>query len=125
MPRILLIAYLILSLLNVYAEQFRLETLIFVTKPCLLLLLALWFYLQMRPLDSRDIRLILVGLLFSFGGDVLLMLVSNGPRNEDFFLFGLGSFLVAQVCYMMAFLSFPGAKNGAVVQKPWRIWPTR
>lgn len=39
----------------------------------------------------------MAGLAFSLGGDILLML----PR--DYFLPGLGSFLLAQVCYLFAF----------------------
>lgn len=123
MSRILLLLYLALSLLNLYAEQTRAEVLIFVTKPLLLTLLSLWFYLQLRPLRERHIRLIQAGLIFSIGGDVLLMLVSNGPKNEDFFLLGLGSFLVAQICYLSGFSFFPGARRGIVVRRPWRAWP--
>jgi len=123
MSRILLLLYLIFSILNIYAEQQQMETLVLITKPCLLTLLSLWFYLQLRPLRTCDVRFILAGLIFSIGGDVLLMLVGNGPKNEDFFLFGLFSFLIAQVCYLIGFISFPGAKNGAIAQKPWQAWP--
>jgi uncharacterized membrane protein YhhN len=47
---------------------------------------------------------IVIGLVFCLAGDVFLMLPS------DQFLLGLGSFLVAQVCYIVAFytgISFP------------------
>lgn len=123
MTRILLILYLLLSLLHLYAEQQRLEPLILSTKPLLLTLLSLWFYLRSRPLLGRDVRFILAGLIFSIGGDTLLMLVGNGPKNEDFFLLGLGSFLLAQLCYLVGFVSFSGAGEGSVARKPWRAWP--
>lgn len=123
MTRILLALYLLLSILNLYAEQQRLELLILSTKPLLLTVLSLWFYLQLRPLRSRDVRFILAGLLFSIGGDTLLMLVGNGPKNEDFFLLGLGSFLLAQLCYLVGFVSFSGAGEGSIARKPWRAWP--
>ncbi|MDV7397890.1 lysoplasmalogenase family protein, partial [Arthrospira platensis SPKY1] len=80
---------------------------ILATKPLLLTLLSLWFYLELRPLRTRAVRLIQAGLIFSIGGDTLLMLVGNGPKNEDFFLLGLGSFLLAQISYLAGFLSFP------------------
>lgn len=123
MSRLLLPLYLFLSLLHLYAEQQRLELLILSTKPLLLAILSLWFYLQLRPLRSRDVRFILAGLIFSIGGDTLLMLVGNGPKNEDFFLLGLGSFLLAQLCYLVGFVSFSGAGEGSVARKPWRAWP--
>ena len=42
---------------------------------------------------------IVIGLFFSLAGDVLLMLPA------DLFMFGLISFLIAQVCYIIAFTS--------------------
>lgn len=123
MTKLLLPFYLLLSLLNLYGENSRSEALIFATKPLLLATLALWFYLKLRPLAARFPRFILAGLIFSIGGDVLLMLVENGPKNEDFFLLGLGSFLLAQLSYLLGFLSYPEARRGAIAQSPWRAWP--
>jgi len=123
MSRLLILSYFILSLVHLYASHSQFEVLILVTKPLLLTLLALWFYRSARPLDSSFKRFVLVGLVFSVGGDSLLMLVENGPRLEVFFLLGLGSFLVAQLSYMYAFLCFPGAKGGDIVQRPLRALP--
>ncbi len=49
---------------------------------------------------------ILVGLVFSLAGDVLLMLPS------DQFMLGLVSFLIAQICYIVAFTSSRGFSFG-------------
>lgn len=46
---------------------------------------------------------ILAGLLFSILGDIFLML------PKDRFVYGLVSFLVGHICYIVAFLSFPGS----------------
>lgn len=122
MTRVLIPVFLLLSLLNLYAEQQDHETLIFISKPLLLTTLSLWFYLQVRPLRIKTARFILAGLLFSIGGDTLLMFVENGPKDEKFFLLGLGSFLLAQVCYLLGFIYYPGSKTGSVAQKPaWAI----
>lgn len=123
MSRILLVLFLLLSLVNLYAEQQDITGLIFVSKPLLLTVLSLWFYLEVRPLHSKTARLVLAGLIFSIGGDTLLMFVENGPKDERFFLLGLGSFLIAQLCYLAGFVSFPGAnRKGLVIQKPlWAI----
>jgi uncharacterized membrane protein YhhN len=119
MYRLLIAIYLILSLAHLYASHSQSETLILVTKPLLLTLLSLWFYLSSRPLDHTFKRFVLLGLVFSVGGDTLLMLVENGPRLEVFFLLGLGSFLIAQLSYMYAFISYPGAKRGDIARRPW------
>lgn len=123
MPRILLYAYLLLGLLTLWAEHRQSELLIFATKPLLLTVLSLWFYLRVRPVEERFPQFILAGLIFSIGGDTLLMLVENGPKGEQFFLLGLGSFLLAQLSYLIGFASYPNAKGGDVVQAPWRGWP--
>jgi len=115
--------YLLLSLANLYGEYSRSEALIISTKPLLLATLAVWFYLQLRPLQGRFPRFILAGLIFSIGGDVLLMLVENGPGEERFFLWGLGSFLLAQLSYMLGFLNYPEARHGLIARSPWRAWP--
>ena len=123
MSRLLILSYLTLSLVHLYAIHTQFEALILITKPLLLTLLALWFYLISRPVDSVFKRFILIGLIFSIGGDSLLMLVENDPKREVFFLLGLGSFLVAQVSYTYAFLGFPGAKRGDIAQQPLRALP--
>lgn len=120
MSRILLALFLLLSIVNLYAEQQDNTLLIYISKPLLLTVLSLWFYLQVRPLRSKTARLILAGLIFSIGGDTLLMFVENGPKDEKFFLLGLGSFLIAQLCYLVGFASLPGANKGLLMQKP--IW---
>lgn len=123
MSRILLISFLLLGLLNLIGEQRQSEVLVFATKPLLLSVLSLWFYLKVRPMKSLFHRFILAGLIFSIGGDVLLMLVGYGPKDEQFFLYGLGSFLLAQLSYLVGFANFPGAKGGDIARTPWRAWP--
>ena len=110
MLRILLYAYFLVGLLNLWAEHRQSEFLVFATKPCLLALLSLWFYLRMRPLKGPFPRFILSGLLFSIAGDSLLMLVGYGPKDERFFLMGLGAFLLAQLSYMAGFVRYPGSE---------------
>lgn len=123
MKKLLLLFFLLLSLGNIYGEYSRSEVLIFATKPLLLTMLSLWFYLEMRPLREQFPRFVLAGLIFSIGGDVLLMLVENGPKDDNFFILGLGSFLLAQLSYMIGFFSYPGARQGLIARSPWRAWP--
>jgi uncharacterized membrane protein YhhN len=67
-------------------------TLRMITKP--LPVLSLLFLL--KP-DSKFRKLIYIGFLFSLAGDILL------ETADSLFVFGLGSFLVAHIFYIMAF----------------------
>jgi uncharacterized membrane protein YhhN len=123
MSRTLLILYLALALMNLFAEQSGQGWLVLLTKPLLLSVLSFWFWREVRPLDTRFKRFLLLGLIFSIGGDTLLMFVEQGPKQEDFFLLGLGSFLVAQLCYAYGFAGYPEAKRGDLARQPLRAWP--
>ncbi len=121
--QLLLGLFALISLINLYAEASQTEWLILASKPLLLTCLSLWFYLDRRPIHNSFVRFVLLGLIFSIGGDTLLMLVENGPRMELFFLLGLGSFLIAQVCYAYGFTRYPGASGGDIRQRPLRALP--
>ena len=49
-------------------------------------------------------RAVLAGLLLSAIGDIFLMLVP-GPQGPDWFVFGLASFLLAHIAYLLALCS--------------------
>ncbi len=116
--RVFLLLFLVFSLANLLAVALPSSLGIFLTKPFLMVWLALHFYTgQKKPLPAPG-RLILAGLLFSLGGDVLLMFQGENPV---FFLAGLGSFLCAHICYILSFLSFSGP--GAVRKRPWLALP--
>ncbi len=69
----------------------------YVAKPLTLVALVL----AASKLDVHDTSAqtaVVVALVFSLGGDILLML-----PGERFFVFGLGSFLLAHVAYVVAF----------------------
>lgn len=74
--------------------------LIRLTKPMLMPLLAIYFWTTSQAVEKAVRWGILLALLFSWLGDSLLLLSS---RDEKWFLFGLGAFLVAQVMYAMHF----------------------
>lgn len=71
-----------------------------VCKPLLMIILSSWFFFSSRRVGDRFTLLIQVGLLFSLIGDVAMMFTYLDDFN---FLMGLGAFLVAQLCYAMAF----------------------
>lgn len=94
------VIFFTLSLLNIISGIIENEWLGFITKPLLMITLG-YFYFQhtQASLNKRD-KIVLLALFFSCLGDTFLMFQK---QNQLFFLLGLGSFLLAQVCYVMLF----------------------
>lgn len=75
--------------------------LVYLCKPLMMIILSSWFYFNSRRVGDRFTLLIQVGLFFSLIGDVALMFQEQDEFN---FLIGLAAFLIAQLCYAMAFI---------------------
>ncbi|MEZ5614724.1 MAG: lysoplasmalogenase [Rhodocyclaceae bacterium] len=99
---VILVAFLAI---RAHALEARQRWQIYLFKP-LATLLILALALSLTPARPEYQWAVAAGLLFSTAGDVFLML----PRDR--FVFGLASFLVAHVCYVLAFsLEAPFAGN--------------
>ena len=120
---ILLLLFGIFSLVNIVAEATQSVNLIFATKPILMILLSLWFYLETRAKSVRFTRYILGGFILSIFGDTFLMFNENGVGGEIFFLLGLGSFLITHLFYVAAFLDYKKKVSGYVGQNKWLFLP--
>lgn len=70
------------------------------TKPAALILLTAWFTQMTGWRDG--LMWFGLALVFSTGGDILLML-----PEKQYFIFGLGSFFLAHVAYVVGFLQSP------------------
>jgi len=69
----------------------------FFSKPLILIGLILYFFQITKPIASTLLtKSILSALIFSWIGDILLMW-------PHLFVYGLGSFLMAHICYMIGF----------------------
>jgi len=99
--------YLCVALAYVVILLGGLPSLLFGLKPLLVPLLGLYLWQAGRSWGDRRKQTLLLALFFSFLGDVFLL---PWPK-ADFFLFGLGSFLVAQICYASVFWQWPKAKS--------------
>lgn len=86
------------ALLDIVCIEFFPDTR-FVTKPLLMPLLMLGYYLEVKPLNIFS-SILLWGLFFSWLGDVLLMMESF---SGSFFIGGLLSFLTAHLMYITYF----------------------
>jgi uncharacterized membrane protein YhhN len=92
----------ILEWLAVYKNWRKVE---YIAKPGVMIFLFAWFLLTggMRgPLFWFGL-----GILFSIGGDVLLLL----PNEKRWFPFGLGSFLLAHIAYIVGLNQPPAPLN--------------
>lgn len=103
--------------LNLYAEALQNIPLIYITKPLLMILLGIHFYFN-KTEGSFYGRFILVGLFFSFLGDTFLMFRETGTSSQQLFLLGLGSFLITQLLYFIAFWKYANG-TGFIYKKPW------
>ncbi len=86
---------------TIAGEMSERNTLVYLCKPALMLILSSWFFFNSRRVGDRFTLLIQAGLFFSLIGDVALMFQHVDEFN---FLIGLGAFLIAQLCYAMGFL---------------------
>ncbi len=95
----------------------------------LLMPVLIWYYYKVSgPSLGAVQKLILVGFIFSWSGDVNLMmprLESLKPYEELFFLVGLVSFLITHVLYMLSFRKdlSNNAHPTLLKAKPWLVLP--
>ncbi|MBT8235908.1 MAG: lysoplasmalogenase [Bacteroidia bacterium] len=93
--------FFIILLTDIAALHFpELPWLRYFTKPAIVGSLIIWLALQKFEL-ARLKQYLMAGLIFSLTGDVLLMFVRS---SEYYFLFGLLVFLLAHICYILAFV---------------------
>lgn len=76
-------------------------TLHLIGKPALLVTLLFYYISSQREAHKKLSTIIVLALVFSWGGDVLLM-----NSGELYFILGLVSFLVAHVFYIFTFRQF-------------------
>jgi uncharacterized membrane protein YhhN len=96
-----LILYMLVLVGTIAGEMVDSRPLVLACKPLLMIVLSSWFFHNSRRVGDRFTLLIQAGLFFSLIGDIALMLQHVDQFN---FLVGLGAFLIAQLCYAMAFI---------------------
>ena len=116
-PRVLLISYAAVAVVQVLSQALSLQPLVVLTKPLLMPLLAAYLMaVSPRPFH-RMVRLVLWALAFSWLGDVLLE-TSRAFDGDGLFLGGMGAFLLAHVLYIVAFT--PVVRAGTPPRPP--LW---
>ncbi|MCX7744919.1 MAG: lysoplasmalogenase [Flavobacteriales bacterium] len=96
------IIYAIVGILEMTGEMLResgqAATLVYIMKPLLMPVLMGWMFANRELLKQKFQIIMLISLVFSTAGDVFLMFL-----REELFVFGLASFLLAHVLYIIAF----------------------
>lgn len=111
--------FFLVALLNLAGYGFSIDVLANLSKPFLMILLSIYLYLSVIPQKSGKVIYISLGaLVFSWLGDNFLMFSSIAPA---YFMLGLGSFLIAQVFYVIVFqmIRFGNKKGISLVTLIW------
>lgn len=116
-----LVLYIVASGLNVIGNGLASTALQYLTKPILMPALFVWALLVISRPIGRPQRRLLVGTVFAWLGDLLLMVQDIVDNGGVFFLLGLAAFFGMQVCYIRAFLAVPGVH--LVRQRPILVLP--
>ena len=99
--RIVLILFAFVSIVNIASVAIDWQTGIYFSKPLIMISLSFWFWEKTKTNRSKFSLFILLGLMASIAGDSFLMFTQHAPI---FFLLGLGSFLIAHLFYITAFI---------------------
>jgi uncharacterized membrane protein YhhN len=92
-----LVLFFVIMAADIFAIATDNDDLRWLTKPFIIPLLIGYLISSLTLVKSRVHKWVIAGLVFSWGGDVLLMLE---PQNSNFFIYGLVSFLIAHICYI-------------------------
>lgn len=108
--------YAIVALIHLAAIAFAWEEIRFFSKPILMPLLALAVFANAKA--GKERLLIIIALLFSFAGDCFLLVDYMNPL---FFIFGLISFLLTHILYIVYFLLVKPARPSLLKKYPWIV----
>lgn len=97
MRRAALVLFLVVSAGELLSGTMHSRELHFICKPLIMISLGVYYWLTASEHRSG---LVSLAILFSFGGDTLLMFDDQQP---GFFMFGLVSFLLAHLFYIFAY----------------------
>jgi uncharacterized membrane protein YhhN len=109
--------YFILGVINIAAGVTDINWLNYLTKPLLMISLGIFYFLKTKENFTSQDKIMLAALLFSCFGDTFLMFQRQNP---NFFLFGLGSFLLAQLAY--AFIFYKESKVQYLKRIPFLLY---
>lgn len=103
----------ILAMLDITGIAANQQMLHFIAKPLLIPALLLLLFFTKSTVPGKN--LLLIGLFFSWLGDVFLLFEY---KNALFFIFGLASFLTTHIFYIIYFLKIKSANTSLLKKQP-------
>lgn len=112
-------AFFTVLAIEMYAAHTHNQTLVYIFKPLLMPLLMLLFFTSVTGNTKKERGAFMLGLVFSWAGDVFLMLNGFG-----FFISGVAAFLTAHIFYIISFsekvkTALPRTKFKALIALPF------
>ena len=102
---ILSIVLLFIILLFLYLKTKNLALILKISGSFVFVYMAIWAFFK-NPTNPNYFILVFIGLIFSFLGDVFLVLKSKTDNGFDkIFFLGLASFIITHIFYSLAFIS--------------------
>ncbi len=116
--KIALWCFFVIAFAELYGEVLQNVKIIYFTKPLLMISLSTYFFCSTIQNRSHFSIFLLLGLIFSIGGDTFLMF-----DGSLYFMLGLGCFLITHVLYIVAFLKYESLSKGLIRQKIGLVFP--
>lgn len=108
------------ALVELYSEVTANPAIGYVTKPLLMVLLILYYATGLLTPPHKSHKLMIAAFVFSWIGDVSLMLVNFEPT---LFLVGLVAFLITHVLYIIAFTHVSHQQPAVLPRRFWLLTP--
>ncbi|MFZ2905498.1 MAG: lysoplasmalogenase [Cyclobacteriaceae bacterium] len=118
MKKTFIYLFLIVSMGELISKVGSMAWLETICKPAIMISLGLFYWASQREKNEPAVYTVLLAIFFSCLGDVLLMLQEV---NANFFMLGLGSFLLAHVSYILAYKQHQGERSADELQGLQRI----
>lgn len=120
MKNIWLPVFILVAAANLTGGLLEYKPLIFMTKPLLMPLLAMWLAIETQQQPPRFLKkMMFAGLGFATMGDVLLLF----GEQPLFFILGLVAFLFTHLSYIGGFSSISNLDNGFLRRRPTWVLP--
>lgn len=111
------------AIVHLVARWFGFGLAAYLTKPLLLMFLAVYFIRATQLFPNNFRHYLIAGLGFAWLGDVLLLASEIVPLYEIFYLLGIVAFLITHVCYILAFINYRPDHHGLLPAKPYAALP--
>ena len=118
MKKIFLYLFVVASVGEIASIVFDQQWLGMICKPALMITLGLYYWASQKERQEPVMLSVVMAIVFSFAGDVFLMLQQSNP---NYFMFGLGAFLFAHIFYIFSYQQHRGDESGNELQGLQRI----